>query len=391
MTDWPEVSLSECLRAAGESIPVRADGCYPNFGLFSFGRGLFHKPPILGLKSSATSLTRVRRGQFVYSRLFAFEGAYGIVGDEFDKFYVSNEYPAFEVDASKLLPGFLRLHLSRPSVWTAIAQGSKGVGVRRQRVHPDQVLAHKMRLPPLLQQQRIVDRIDDLARTLDHVASLRAQVASELDALATALAFRADLSDGEREVAGWRKCRLDVVMRASDNFVPVRSDESYANFGIYSFGRGLFKKPAISGLLSSAPSLNCVRAGQFIYSRLFAFEGAYGIVTDEFGGSFVSNEYPTFDCDPDALLPEVLAAYLRPKATWAKIAEGSKGLGDRRQRVQPQQLLAHELWLPPMHDQRILATVWGELQVARRAQVAAANESDALLPAILDRALTGAL
>ena len=46
-------------------------------------------------------------------------------------------------------------------------------------------------------------------------------------------------------------------------------------------------------------SLRRVKEGQFIYSRLFAFEGAYGMVTKEFDGAFVSQEYPTFKCDPN--------------------------------------------------------------------------------------------
>lgn len=241
------------------------------------------------------------------------------------------------------------------------------------------------------EQQRIVAWIDALSSEIERIADLRSEVASDMGVVTTALAFRVDLNVHDRELAGWRRHRLGAVMQPADAFVPVRANASYANFGIYSFGRGLFRKPDISGLLSSAPSLNRVRAGQFIYSRLFAFEGAYGVVTDEFDGCFVSNEYPTFDCDPEALLPEVLAAYLRPKAMWAKFAEGSKGLGDRRQRVQPQQLLAHELWLPPMKEQRTLAAVWNEMQLARKTQVTAAGELETLLPAILNRAFAGAL
>jgi type I restriction enzyme S subunit len=51
-----------------------------------------------------------------------------------------------------------------------------------------------------------------------------------------------------------------------------------------------------------------VRAKQFIYSRLFAFEGAYGVVPDEFDGLFVSNEYPTFDLDTSRVTPDFVQA-----------------------------------------------------------------------------------
>jgi len=70
---------------------VEADKQYPNLGIYSFGRGLFHKQPIDGALTSATTLYRVRKGQFIYSRLFAFEGAYGAVAEEFDEYFVSGE------------------------------------------------------------------------------------------------------------------------------------------------------------------------------------------------------------------------------------------------------------------------------------------------------------
>ena len=61
----------------------------------------------------------------------------------------------------------------------------------------------------------------------------------------------------------------------------------YPNLGIYSFGRGLFAKPSISGATTSAPKLFRVRSGQFIYSRLFAFEGAFGVVPEHMDGWYV--------------------------------------------------------------------------------------------------------
>ena len=81
MSQWPKVRLSECLQPTNDIVSVQRDQEYPNFGIYSYARGLFRKLPINGLASSANTLRRVRKGQFIYSRLFAFEGAYGIVGD----------------------------------------------------------------------------------------------------------------------------------------------------------------------------------------------------------------------------------------------------------------------------------------------------------------------
>jgi type I restriction enzyme, S subunit len=107
MSYGSRVALSDLLQPADEAVPVRQDRRYPNFGIYSFGRGLFAKPPIDGMATSATSLRRVRSGNFIYSRLFAFEGSYGLVDVGFDGHYVSNEYPSFQIDRAHLEPGFL--------------------------------------------------------------------------------------------------------------------------------------------------------------------------------------------------------------------------------------------------------------------------------------------
>jgi hypothetical protein len=79
MSRWPKVTVSDCLQPASDVVPVERHRQYQNFGIYSYARGLFHKRPINGLASSALTLRRVKRRQFVYSRLFAFEGASGIV------------------------------------------------------------------------------------------------------------------------------------------------------------------------------------------------------------------------------------------------------------------------------------------------------------------------
>jgi len=124
---------------------------------------------------------------------------------------------------------------------------------------------------------------------------------------------------------------------------------------------------------------------------LFAFEGAYGLVDDEYDGLFVSNEYPTFDCDHDRVRAEFLYAYFKSPSVWREVAVGSKGLGHRRQRVQPEQVLAHRLWLPPLAWQEQICQIFRKLDSLRLCQAEIAAELDAFLPSVLDKALRGKL
>ena len=203
------------------------------------------------------------------------------------------------------------------------------------------------------------------------------------------MAHRSDLDVATKDREGWKRTKLSDVIEEVDDSHVVKADHSYPNLGMYSFGRGLFHKPPIDGLATSAKSLRRVKEGQFIYSRLFAFEGAYGMVTKEFDGAFVSQEYPTFKCDQHRIRAEFLVAYFKPAHVWKDVAIGSKGLGDRRQRVQPPQILNHELWLPPLTWQDGLAGVRAEVDVLKHLQAETASGLGALLPAILDLAFKG--
>src|SRR5579871_2304961 len=124
---------------------------------------------------------------------------------------------------------------------------------------------------------------------------------------------------------GWSQVPLGEVITKVDDRVPVLADQEYPNFGIYSFGRGLFAKPKIRGTNSSAVTLFRASSGQFVYSRLFAFEGAYGVVPAQFHGCLVSNEFPLFNCDPSRILPSYLGWLFRCRETWTDVARLTSG------------------------------------------------------------------
>lgn len=243
----------------------------------------------------------------------------------------------------------------------------------------------------LAEQRRIVARIDELAARIAEARGLRQQAVSECNSLLIAMAHRPDLDKETKLRAGWREVAIGDVVQQVQEPIRVSVEDRYPNLGIYSFGRGLFPKPPIEGAMTSADVLYRVRSGQFIYSRLFAFEGSYGMVSDEYDGCFVSGEYPTFQCDPTHINANFLYAYFKAPSIWSAVAAGSKGLGDRRQRVQPNRVLAHRLMLPPVTWQEQIVTVQTQVAAVRRLQAETAAELDALLPSVLDRAFRGAL
>lgn len=195
------VHLGEVLRQVSDAHRVDAAKDYPNFGIYSFGRGLFRKPPISGTTTSARTLFRVRRGQFIYSRLFAFEGAYGLVSNEFDGSFVSNEYPTFKADTTQLIPEYLTLYFRAPAVWAVVARRAVGIGDRRRRVQPEQFLRQELPLPPLPEQRRIVAKLERIAAKVQEAFDTHSRLEADSERCLSA-ALRQIILDAPRRPLG---------------------------------------------------------------------------------------------------------------------------------------------------------------------------------------------
>jgi type I restriction enzyme S subunit len=378
--------LGELIEPDIENVEVSSGTEYKIAGVYSFGRGLFQRGPISGAETSYKTLHRLRTSQLVVSRLKAFEGALAIVPSAFDGWFLSPEFPTFRCVDGQLDAGYLA-HICRWSeFWSMLAATSKGIGARRERVHTEHLLRLELRVPSIDEQRRVARELDRIQACVIDVVQRSIQVANLTAALRVSISARPELNDVVKKDLGWKRTTLGSVMRPASDVVTVEADGSYPNVGIYSFGRGLFEKPNIEGDRTSAKMLNRIHAGQFIYSRLFAFEGAYGFVSPTFDMCFVSNEFPTFDPDPEVLDVRWLASYLRWPERWAELAGSSKGLGVRRQRVPVEAVLAHEVWLPPIEQQRAMVRAAESLYVVRQARAQSDQLAKALLAAALNRA-----
>jgi len=180
-----------------------------------------------------------------------------------------------------------------------------------------------------------------------------------------------------------------VTLRPPD--VPVQASETYQFAGVYCFGRGVFRGQAKSGMDFAYPRLSRLRTGNFVYPKLMAWEGAFGVVPPECDGCVVSTEFPVFEVNEDKALPEVLDTYFRTPAVWPQVAGQSTGTNVRRRRLNPQDFLAYEMPLPSRKTQMVLREVRAQVTALKRLQTETAAELDALLPAILDRAFRGDL
>ncbi len=170
-----EATLGEFLDAV-PSAATRDDKQYPIAGVFSFGRGLLHRPTIYGHQTKYQSLTRLESTMVVYSKLGAFEGAVAMVEPDFNGTWVSPEFPTFEVIGSIDLQ-YLRHYLTSAHFERKLAAATAGVGARQKRVAPRTFLAQTLPIPVREKQEeiaRVLERMDGTHRVAARAQTLRA-------------------------------------------------------------------------------------------------------------------------------------------------------------------------------------------------------------------------
>ncbi|MFU8894854.1 MAG: restriction endonuclease subunit S, partial [Gammaproteobacteria bacterium] len=118
-----------------------------------------------------------RAGQLIYSKLDFLNGAFGIVPPELDGYESTLDLPAFDI-APTVNPVWLLGYLTRPTYYTrqvGLARGQR----KARRVHPSDLLASIVRVPPRDHQDRVAEILTSSQGDIDTskrlLESLKAQ------------------------------------------------------------------------------------------------------------------------------------------------------------------------------------------------------------------------
>lgn len=252
----------------------------------------------------------------------------------------------------------------------------------RVRLSEDRFKALEIPLPPITGQRRIVASIEELSARLEEASKLRHDVDAEIRSLPRAI-LSSDKSGRRIKVEKF------ASLRAPD--VSVVPTEQYHFAGVYCFGRGVFPGVRKMGSEFAYPRLTRLRARNFVYPKLMAWEGALGMVPPNCDQLVVSTEFPVFEIDEEIIFPEVVDTYFRSPEVWPSLSGRSGGTNVRRRRLNPRDFLNLEMPWPVESTQKTVRDSVGRIANIIRLQNEAARELDAMLPAILDKAFKGEL
>lgn len=375
------VPLSEILELAVDPCPVEPDAAYPILGVYGFARGPIARPPVRGSEISATTLYKVKKGQLVYSKLKAFEGAYTVVPPELDGYFTSNEFPAFDIDPDRADHRYLQWLFRQPGVWREIAVGSKGIGARRERVHPDQVLSYQIDLPSLGDQRHIVKKLDRVAALVDERRSSIEATERETQALL--------LKAFQRAIDGAPLRPMAEVAPLVRREVEIEATREYTEIGVRSFYNGIFHRRTMPGSEFSWQSLFWVKEGDLVFSNLMAWERAIAVAEAHDEGTVGNHRMLTCEVNPKLATPGFLMAYFRTYEGFSSIVGHSPGTIARNKTLSSKKLPTILVPTPPLETQKWFDRLRAKAQEARTIRANTAQDVEALIPAMLHEIFDG--
>jgi type I restriction enzyme, S subunit len=374
----PYLPLAEVAPLVRRVIAPDPDATYTELGVRSFNKGTFHRRTVKGAEFTWQELYLVSQNDLVFSNIMAWEGAVALASADDDGCVGNHRMLTCTCDETRVNPAFLAHYFKTPQGMTKLVGASTGTVARNRTLTATALGRMTVPVPQLAVQDRIVRHLEQLAERTAEIEGHLDAVESDAERLIRSYIFH---PMGERPA----KHRLSELVSQRQPDVAVDGTAEYHFAGVYSFGRGVFTSAVKMGSEFAYERLSTVRAGDFIYPKLMAWEGALGVVPPECDGMVVSPEFPVFTVNTEAVLPEVLDIYFRTPDVWPALAEISGGTNARRRRLQPATFLGYEMPVPSMAKQLELRAIYQHTQSLKAKHAAIRRANAALLPATLER------
>ena len=397
---WPMVKLGEVLKPLGREESVDPMKEYRLLGIRLDGQGPFLRETVTGSQTAATKFFRVVKGDFIYSRLFAWRGAFGIIGNELDGCYVSNEFPTFRPLEEKIdityLSYWFRL---RPVLDRVAADCTGSTPLTRNRYKENFFLSLQIPLPPLSEQRRIVAKINHLAAKIEQARGLRQhllQVASAPSASAIRETFSGLLKHTPVSTLG----EMTVIIGGGSLPKLDPTDKNNKDTEILLVKVSDMNAPGNEVRLRNSALRLAQDSPQIARLRLLP---AGSVIFPKRGGAIATNKKRLL-ARRAALDPNLMGVFARDAnhldseylLNWfvsfdlAKMQTGTSVPQINKSDIEPLRIS-----VPPIEEQhRIVAYLDGvqaKVDQLKALQEKTAAELDALLPSILDKAFKGEL
>lgn len=175
--------MSEVAPLVRRPVEVHVDATYLELGVRSFGKGTFHKPPLLGANVGTKKLFFINPGDLVFNIVFAWEGAVAIPTAKDAGRVGSHRFLTFVPSDDVATADFLRFYFLTSEGLTKLREASPGGAGRNRTLGLQALAAIRVPIPSLDQQQWF----DDLQGKVREIRLVREQAARDAAAVLPAI------------------------------------------------------------------------------------------------------------------------------------------------------------------------------------------------------------
>lgn len=391
---WPQVALGEVATPVERPEVPSAGTEYRQIGVRLWGEGAYERESIDGSQTKYKTLSRVEADDIIVNKIWARNGSVAVVPEALAGCFGSGEFPTFAPDKTKLFPRWIHWLTKTKGFWEQCDDKSRGTS-GKNRIRPERFLEITIPLPPLDEQRRVVSQIEELAARIEEARRLRWQAVEEAGALLRSTSRRLFSEAKSHGSAVLESLCTDIIDCLHSN--PIYSDDGIPTLRSPDVGWGrLYPHTALKTSeeeYQRRTRRGVLNPGDIIIVREGGGTGKAGIVQE---GQRMSLGQRVMQIRPDQrkVLPYFfLYQWLSPLIQEDQIVSLMKGSASPHLNIGA--IRKFQLILPTIAEQRRIVAYLDDFQAKVRSlsrlQTDTADELDAMLPSILDKAFRGDL
>ena len=171
--DWRQMRIGEAIEAVSSPVEMHDNDEYLLASIRRRFGGMFHRERLYGRQILTKNLQRVIPGTFIIARMQIVHGACALADEQFQNHVISKSYSSFKGTRECDIRFFSKL-AEQPFMTEYFRQASHGVVIEKMTFQQARWLDFPILLPPLDEQQRIVeilDTIDIVIRAMERIVA----------------------------------------------------------------------------------------------------------------------------------------------------------------------------------------------------------------------------
>lgn len=377
-----EYVIDDVITLVRRPVVIDPSHTYEEIGVRSFGRGIFHKPPVSGTELGNKKVFEIHPGELVFNTVFAWEGAVAVTSEAEHRKIGSHRFMTYQVNPELADIHYLCYFFQSEPGLKIVAEASPGGAGRNRTLGIRAFARQRIALPELAEQRRIASRV---SASLAHMNT----VWSEIDRLEK---IRVGMVGSFFSSHRWLTTPAGDVLTPARTPIAIDQGEKYRAIGIKSFGRGLIRYAPQLGSDLSKLRYFTFPANALAISNIKAWEGAVAVTTDDASDHVASNRFLFYVPSNGQVDVRFVRYYLLSHEGLYQLNQASPGSADRNRTLSVKSFEHVNVPVPDIQVQHKIAdaldmvTVHLDAHVQRRVELLRA-----LKPSLLNAAFSGQL